>query len=416
MNILLIAYYYPPIKSGGSVRPEKMAKYLSKFGHNVTILTQSYKRTDFGQENMIRIYDVSHNKDRKGINRIKWLFLRSFTEILNLFGIYYSIYSLWKRNVIKYEKKIIDKVNPDIIITTYPPVETLEIGLLFSKKYKIPLISDFRDGIIFEPIEKKRIKKHKCIRRKYEEIERKAAVQSGAIITIANPITDYFKKMYNTKSMTILTGFDPDDFENFPLDIKLDHSKFNIVFTGGFSLAEKFNRVDYFFESIRILIKKDPELIKRIRIHLIGDYTKKELNQLKDLIDKDIIVCHGFVERKIALAFQKEADILLIITLPDRKSSTSTKIFEYIYSKKPILGLTHKTVLADIIEDTKTGWVVHPQKSKEISNLIFDLVTKPDLCSSIIPDPKKIKNYSTESQLKNLDILLRNILDEYEKQ
>ena len=411
MNILLIAYYYPPINSGGSVRPEKMAKYLSKFDHNITVLTQSYKRTDFTQKNIIRIYDISHNKDRKGINKIKWLFLRSFTEILNLLGVYYSIYSLWKRNVIKYDKKIIEQVNPDIIITTYPPVETLEIGLLFSKKYKIPLISDFRDGLLFEPIEKERIKKYKCIRQKYEKIERESAVQSDAIITIAAPITDYFKNMYKAKSMTILTGFDPDDFKNLPLNIKLDHSKFNIVFTGNFSLAEKFNRVDYFFESIRMLIKKDPELIKRIKIHLIGNYTKKELNSLKDLINKDIIVCHGFVERKIALAFQKEADILLIITLPDRKSSTSTKIFEYIYLKKPILGLTHKTVLADIIGDTKTGWIVHPQKPKEISNLIFDLVTRPDLCNSIEPDSQKIKNYSTESQLKNLAILLSNILN-----
>ena len=411
MNILLIAYYYPPINSGGSVRPEKMAKYLSKFGHNVTVLTQSYNRTDFTRKNIIRIYDVSHNKDRKGINKVKWLFLRSFTEILNLLGVYYSIYSLWKRNIIKYEKKIIEQVNPDIIITTYPPVETLEIGLLFSKKYKIPLISDFRDGLLFEPIEKERIKKYKCIREKYEKIEKESAVQSDAIITIAAPITDYFKNMYKAKSMTILTGFDPDDFKNLPLDIKLDHSKFNIVFTGSFSLAEKFNRVDYFFESIRMLIKKDPVLIKRIRIHLIGNYTKKELNSLKELINKDIVVCHGFVERKIALAFQKKADILLIITLPDRKSSITTKIFEYIYSKKPILGLTHKTVLADIIGDTKTGWIVHPQKPKEISNLIFELVTKPDLCSSIVPDSQKIKNYSTESQLKNLDILLRNIFN-----
>ncbi len=89
MKILLIAYYYPPINSGGSVRPEKMAKYLSKFGHNITVLTQSYNRTDFTQKNIIRIYDISHNKDRKGINKIKWLFLRSFTEILNLLGVYY---------------------------------------------------------------------------------------------------------------------------------------------------------------------------------------------------------------------------------------------------------------------------------------------------------------------------------------
>ncbi len=44
MNILLIAYYYPPIISGGSQRPVRMAKYLARLGNRVTVLAPGYSR------------------------------------------------------------------------------------------------------------------------------------------------------------------------------------------------------------------------------------------------------------------------------------------------------------------------------------------------------------------------------------
>ncbi|MCP5051582.1 MAG: glycosyltransferase family 4 protein, partial [bacterium] len=169
MKILIVAYYYPPINSGGTMRPVKMAKYLPRMGHEVTVLTQTYGKskieTGNGKPRIIRFHDFSHNRNRVGLRRkVQWFKLRMFTELLNMMGIYHSIYSWWKRKVIRNSETIINLVQPDVIIATYPPVETLEIGVYLSKKYNIPLISDFRDGLIFEPIETKRMKQYPCIR------------------------------------------------------------------------------------------------------------------------------------------------------------------------------------------------------------------------------------------------------------
>ncbi|MCP5053724.1 MAG: glycosyltransferase [bacterium] len=282
--------------------------------------------------------------------------------------------------------------------------------MYLSKKYNIPLISDFRDGLIFEPIETKRMKQYPCIRERYKAIEAEAVAQSSAVTTIAQPITDYYKETYQPPyAQVISNAFDPEDFRDLPPDIQLDENHFNIVFTGRFGLSDKQNRVDFFFEAVRLLIGKDESLSKKIKIHLVGEYRGEELRQLGDLIDMEVIVLHGFVERRRALAFQKAADLLLIITLPDRKSSTSAKIFEYLYAGKPILALTYQTVLEDIINETKTGWNVHPQEPRAIAGLLEKIITDSSFYNSIAPDRGKIEKYSIGAQMERFNRLLEKV-------
>lgn len=411
MKILIIAYYYPPINTGGTARPVKMAKYLPGFGHDVTVLTHTYDSTDLETPGLIRVKDSSYNKGRDSLfRRFQWLGLRLFTETLNIMGIYHSIYTWWKRKVLKYGDQIIGKVKPDVIIATYPPVETLEIGLHFSKKYNIPLISDFRDGLIFEPIETKRMNQYRCIRERYEAIEREAGNHSVGITTIADPITEYYAQTYPVKhTVSMSNGFDPDDFNDLPADVKLDEHAFNIVFTGRFNLSDKYNRVDFFFDAVRTLIKEDKKLKSRLKIHLVGEYRKEELLELQDLIDGGNIVLHGFVEKRKSLAFQRAADVLLIITPPDRRSATSTKIFEYLYAGKPVLALTYKTVLEDIINETKSGWLVHPHQPEAIADLLKRILTDTDFYNAVKPHREKVDNYSVKSQLARLHRLLEKI-------
>lgn len=416
MKILIIAYYYPPINTAGTLRPLKWAQYLPQWGHEVTILTHTYdkNKTEPGPPQIIRFQDISFNKKRTNIyKKCQWLILRIFTEILNILGIYHSIYTWWKRKVIKNSDTIIRQAQPDIIIATYPPVETLEIGLHLSKKYNIPLISDFRDGLMFEPIEVKRMKQYRCIRQRYKEIETEAAAHSAAITSIAHPIIDYYKETYQPQLTEVISNaFDPEDLKEIPGDIRFDDSFFNIVYTGRFSLSDKYTRVDFFFDAVRLLTEKEKNLEKKIKIHLVGEYRKKELQEFKDLIDKKIIILHGFVERKKSLAFQRAADLLLIISRPDRSSFTTTKVFEYLYAGKPILALAHKIVLVDIIEETKSGWIVHPHQPEAIADLLGKIISDKEFYNSIKPDREKIEQYSIKTQVEKLNRLLEKIKNE----
>ena len=465
MKILIIAYYYPPINTGGTPRPLKWAQYLPRWGHEVTILTHTYNKTktEPGSPQIIRFQDISFNKQRSSVyKKCQWLILRSFTEILNILGIYHSIYTWWKRKVIKNSETVIQQVQPDIIIATYPPVETLEIGLYFSKKYNIPLISDFRDGLMFEPIEIKRINQYRCIRKRYREIETGAAAQSTAITTVSQPIMDYYEETYHPEHSAVITNaFDPEDINEKFLQGELDqwaggsvgqwvssmigkrsnesldkmprpksetkknqHKRFaqhigpprrgdfNIVFTGRFSLSVKNRRVDFFFDAVRLLLERDKQLENKIKIHLVGEYRKEELQGLKDLIAGGIVVNHGLVERSQSLVFQRAADLLLIITEPERRGMVTAKIFEYLYAGRPILALTYKTVLEDIIKETKTGWVVHPHQPEAIADLLGKIISDKEFYHSIQPDGEKIERYSIKAQVEKLNRLLEKIRNE----
>lgn len=414
MNILIIAYYYPPISTGGTMRPLKFAKYLARKGHKVTVVTQSYVNTHLepGNPQILRYYDISHNKNRSHWRRwLQWLGLRLFTEALNRLGIYHSIYSWWKRSVIKNSDAIIDTVRPDIIFATYPPVETLEIGTYLSERYNIPLIADFRDGLMFEPIESKRMQRYACIRSRYRAIETQTINQCSAVTAIAQPIIDYYTKTYHPPFARVISNaFDPDDLEQLPTAQCFEPGYFNIVFTGRFGLSDKNNRVDFFFDAVRQLVNTHPDLAQTLRIHLAGEYRKEELREIHDLIDSGLVIVHGFVNRSIALAMQRDASLLLIITLPDRVSSVSAKIFEYLYAGKPILALTYKTVLEAIIDSTGTGWNVHPQKPDAIAGILKQIITDPAFRETINPDWEIIKQYSVPYQIEKLEGLFSTLL------
>lgn len=412
MNILLIAYYYPPINSGGTMRPLKMAKYLAQMGHEVSVLTHTYGTDHIEQGNptIIRFTDISYNRDRVGMRRFVWMILRAWTELLNQLGQYHSIYSWWKKKILKNSHTIIHLTKPEVIIATYPPVETLEIGLFLAKQYQIRLITDFRDGLIFEPIESKRMKAFKCIRNHYQRIERETVQASTAVTTIAPPIADYYRATYAPTPVEVISNaFDTEDLEDLPTVLPFEANCFHIVFTGRFGLSDIGTRVDYFFNAIRQILKQQPTVAAKIRIHLFGEYSEEELNDINDVIEAGLVIHHGFVERRHSLAFQRQADLLLIITSPERKSLVTAKIFEYLFAGKPILALTHQTVLAEMMLETKAGWVVHPWHTQEIVDVILRILREPGFYQSIQPDNQAIENYSIYKQMEKLGLLLEKI-------
>jgi glycosyltransferase involved in cell wall biosynthesis len=272
--------------------------------------------------------------------------------------------------------------------------------------------------------------------------------QSTAIIAVSQPIMDYYAGTYQPKHSAVITNaFDPKDInekllrgvqgapwhggpirDGFVADDVLNNSTytcnlhlsplaeksppgkhFNIVFTGRFSLSVRNRRVDFFFAAVRLLLEKEKHLENKIKIHLVGEYRKEELQGLKDLIARGIVLYHGFVERSQSLVFQRAADLLLIITEPERRSMVTAKIFEYLYAGKPILALTYKTVLEDIIKETKTGWIVHPHQPEAIADLLGKIITDTAFYHSIQPDGEKIQQYSIKTQVEKLNRLLEKI-------
>ncbi|MCP4153728.1 MAG: glycosyltransferase, partial [bacterium] len=219
----------------------------------------------------------------------------------------------------------------------------------------------------------------------------------------------YFNDTYpgiNAKSVG--NGFDADDFKGLPgTGTTFDPDKFNILHAGRFSLSDNAISPEAFFQAVRELVEKRPELKDKLQVHLVGELSRGELDAIEDLLKINVVKYYGMVKRKLCLAYQKEADLLLSITQPTRRSTVSSKIFEYLCAGKPILALTHETGAAAIVKQTGTGWVIHPENKNKIRELLETLVTGNT--ATFTPDENEIGNFSINRQVETLSEILKGI-------
>ena len=409
MNVLLVAYYYPPLGSGGTERPAKMAKYLARLGHAVSVVTCT-DGADVVRVPELRFRDISHNCHRVGWHRIQWIVLRSVSGGLNEIGVYHSIYSYWRNRVLRAAARVVKQALPDVILATYPPVENLEIGLTLAGRYDVPLVSDYRDGQLFEPVERDRLARYECVRRHYRRIELAVAERSAAVVTAFPSVTEYFRNEYGLARVTTITnGYDDDDYLALEASHLLDPGKINIVHTGRFGGSYSGRDVRPLRDALQRLSSTDPEFVDRVRLHLIGPLERHERELFSNLINLGVVRVHGLCSRSTALASQVAADALLLLTATDRPGNAPGKLFEYLRAGKPIIGLTTRSYSEQVIRETGTGWTVDPGDADAIEDALREVNSPTDRTWALTPDTARIEEFSRERQVARLATLLESV-------
>ena len=410
MKILLIAYYYPPLEGGGVVRAATIAKYLPNFGHAVSVLTCSYHGDRLDNGELIRIHDPSFNCLRIGLRGAAWLGRRLWCEARRRMGIYASIYETWEKRVLDHADQIVKLSRPDIVLATYPPLETLEIGLHFAQKFNLPLIADFRDGLLFEAIESKSLRRFACVRRAYTALELRVASEAAALTTVSEPLSRYFRATYDkSRVVTVANGFDPDETQLRLPEIDLESGCFHIVHSGRFGLSDSFCTIAPLVEALHGLLVSQPELAKTLRLQLLGELSGREKRMLADLVRRGVVRIHGSLSRPRALSFQRRADLLLLVTSPDRLSVATTKIFEYLQARRPILALTPRSFAAEIVEKSRCGWVVPPTAANNIKLMLERIINDRVFYQHVDLSAETIADYSITASLGHLNELLHDL-------
>jgi glycosyltransferase involved in cell wall biosynthesis len=415
MNILLVAYYFPPIVSGGSQRPARMFSHLTKLGNRVTVLAPAYEKTNPPEQNVIRIHDPSHNMNRRGMHRLQWLFQRMPIEIGNYLGKYSSIYSRWQKNVLHTADEILLHAQPELILATYPPVEALQIGLLLSQKAQVPLVADFRDGLLFEPVEAKRLRRFACLRQKYKDIERAIASKATAIITISPYLSAYFKRTYNLQNVTTIpNGFDADDLLNLSAKIAFNASGLHIVHAGKIALSDSTRSLLPFITAIEQLLGADQALAKKLHLHFVGQLSAKEIKALAYLKKMEIVSLYGERDHAFSMAMQRKADLLLLITSAARPGIAPGKLFEYLALQKPILALDNGTYAGEIIRETNSGWIVPAHDVRTISAILEKIMRDRKFRAARTCTAESIQIYSAARQMQQLHTVLQQVRSAHE--
>jgi len=395
-KVLIISYFFPPI--GASQRTLKFVKYLPSFGYLPIVLAP--EKSNYIRKDPTMLDEIPAN--------CKVIRLPSCEAIPgNPFVRKEDFAKGWYPQAIKAGLRIIEKEKIDIIYTTAPPNISHIIGLNLKKLTNTPWVADFRDEWTTNPFIKGKFDAD--LTNYNQRLEKHVLSVADGVISVSDHICDILNKLSGgqprEKFHTIMNGYDPMDFTN--LKPRSNNKKFTICYMGSLYGIRKIFAMK-FFTLLEEALKSKVLNPNEIELLIVGDPVK----QIGPTLTK-ITRNTGYIHHNEALTKAASADLLLLLINPQEGNQTVTsKIFELINLKKPILALVPpQGVPADIIRKTATGTVIDssfPERAIDsIKKSFQEWKTKS---GSFYPNFSEIQKYSRKTLTSQLVNVMNNTL------
>ncbi|WP_158737177.1 glycosyltransferase [Alteribacillus sp. YIM 98480] len=398
-KVLFISYFFPPI--GASQRSLKFVKYLPNFGWSPIVLAP--QKSNYFRKDLTLEKEIPKN--------CKVIRLPSCEEVPgNPYVRHQDLKKGWYPLTIKKGTQLIKSQNIDMIYTTAAPYVSHLVGLQIKKLTNKPWVADFRDEWTTNPFFKAVEGRYSSdLLRMNKRFEKQVLNSADGIISVSDSITDILWKLSKEKTKekfhTIMNGYDPANFQRLKKHPKTQ--KFTICYMGSlYGIRKAF--AYKFFDLLQKAIAEKRLPQKEIELLMVGAPLKKRGDNLNKIVKNT-----GYVNHYEALNNASSADLMLLFIDPKEGGQTVTsKVFELINLKKPILALVPpKGVAANIIRNTKTGIVIDsasPEKAIPYLIKYFKYWKKGRL--NISPNINEIAKYDRSKQTKRLTEIMNSIL------
>lgn len=359
-KVLIITYYWPPSGGAGVQRSLKFVKYLPEFGIEPIVITVDPSQATYPIIDETLLKEVKEgvrvirtrsfeplkilsalkgketiphggfaNNNKESITQKTLRFIRG-----NFF--LPDARTGWVRFAVKAASDVIEKENVDTVFISSPPHSSQLVGLELKKKYKIRWIADMRDP--WTDIYYYHDLLHTKFAAKRDAVyERQVLENADAVISVSEPINDLFlsksDKLRKEKFHVIPNGFDESDFFS---DIEVSRKEFVFTYVG--TIADNYNP-GIAFKAIRKFIDENPGL--KVILQMVGTSSSiiQKLIDQYGLSSYTIFIDH--VDHQTAVNYMRSAAILLLFIpdIPGADGILTGKLFEYIGSGRPIVGL-----------------------------------------------------------------------------
>ena len=382
-KVLIITYYWPPAGGPGVQRWLKFVKYLPEYGiepivyipknptyplideelqkdvsYNTTILKNNIIEpygwaSVFSKKNTKKISSgIIPDKKKQSVLQKLMLWVRG-----NMFIPDARV--LWVRPSVSYLTNYLQGSGIDTIITTGPPHSLHLIGMELQKRFGVKWIADFRDPWTTIGYHKE-LRLSESSQKRHKKMERDVLNTADSII-VTSPTTKAEFEQLTDKPVTVITnGYDVEPVAKEPLD-----EKFTLAHIGSF-LSERNPKI--LWESLSELVKEDAEFKDKFELKLIGAVSQEVLTSIEQHGLTDYVNNMGYVSHSEAVKQQRKSQVLLLVEIdsPDTRCIIPGKLFEYMASERPVIGIGPKQAdFADIIKTTNTGvFVEYTEKVK----------------------------------------------------
>jgi len=362
MKILLISYYFPPCGGAPVQRWLRFLPYLCQKGHSITVLCSADGDYPFWDPDLlkqvpneikvIRVRGISMNriwrrltgssskmpygkipKQGNALSRsLVWLRLNLILPDLRVF------WNPFARQAALDELK---KAPYDLIISTGPPHSSHLVARNLSRQLKKRWFADFRDPLSqihylqLNPPSKPALKILK-------KMEQEILASADLSLVVSQAISD---SLPQGKKLVLHNGYEPKDFE------ALSHHEsdvFRIKYIGQITAGQ----------DIGIFAKLCENLMRDFSLSMIGTKLEDGNEAMLRKSCKERFALKDFLPHQQALQEMVDCDLLLLIInrQENNRGILTTKLFEYLASRTPILCFSSAdTDAAGIITKSKAG-------------------------------------------------------------
>lgn len=308
--------------------------------------------------------------------------------------------------------RIIRKRNPKLVYSTGGAYAAHLAGYWLSQKFGLPWIAEIHDPMIFPGLTKSKMRM------------RFSAWLEGIICKHADVVW-WFTEEALARARTrhpelgerghcIIPGANPPEFS------RTSYQRGKHLIIGHFgSLAETRN-LEIFLQGLRRVLEKNPPWAEHIRLHLYGGgIDAVSARALRDFPHPAMVEQFGRLEtdpktgesgRDQVLKRMNAADCLLLLhgTVPFCEEYIPSKMFEYLWTQRPILALVwHNPQMEHMLRELG-HWSVEADDADSIASALEKLYARwmrDDLADSGTPSP-----YTSEAATRQIFALTQESL------
>jgi glycosyltransferase involved in cell wall biosynthesis len=405
-SLLLVSQHAPPSGIIAARRIGGLAKYLSRAGYRVTVLTSriSGEGPIEGAAAVVRTRDLfatQLNWRRRSFEAMSGEGAATYSRASRLESI--AVPDLgavgWLPFALPAALRLARREHFDCVLTSSPPQSAHLIGRAL-KRRGVPWIAELRDGWTFDP---PRPPFPTAAQRRLDEtLERRALGSADAVIGISAPLAEDAARRFGVRAEVITNAFDPEEVvDEAAADGLLRPGRHSLVHTGRMAVSGRSPA-----PLLEAVARLRPELVEKLDVVLAGPLTEDERELISQAEPDGVVRWVGSLGRRQTLALQRRADTLLVLAQGASGPSVATgKLFEYLGAGRPILVLGEGTAAAEIVRSAGAGLVASATNPAEIAAVLERLVEEP----LAPPKPAAVEDYAFPAVVEKLAALIDEV-------
>lgn len=414
-KVLMLCYYYPPVNNGGVERSIKFAKYLPQYGWQPVIITTDLQGSQPAEKErriftpeLLSIYRRIFKEERRSgegaeadtrpraeetSGKLKKAVLgvlrRLLVPDLRVGWIVFAFWPAWHSLRIG---------ETEAIYTTSPPVSSHLLGLALKMLTGKPWVMDLRDPWTFEPMNE--LLREPGLRLPLEKrMEHMCFEYADAIVLNTPEATERYKLLYphfTSKMRTITNGFDSKEMtQAAALDPELptkrapDRETFIISHIGTVTSRSTRGGTDLtphaLLEALAELLEEGVVSASNFQVIFVGNLDARTRSYISELGLDGLIETSSVVPHLEALNLMLHSDLLLLLdTTGTGQTYVHGKLYEYLGSGKPVLGILPLGASRELLKRSGEGLLVSPDDREGIRKAVVQAMRQEH---RVQPDP-----------------------------